>query len=92
MASRLGIGRIIMWAKEADVEELHYVIHRIGNIARSRARLVEQADGHNQVKKARKPRRTKLEIAAEQAWNKGISPSSETAAAENAQAAGAMFE
>jgi predicted HAD superfamily phosphohydrolase YqeG len=79
MASRLGLGRIIMWAREADMEELHYVIHRVGNIAQTRARLVEQADQHNQVKKARKPRRTKLEIAAERQ-------------AANANAAGASFE
>jgi hypothetical protein len=57
MASRLALGRIIEWSRNCDMEELHYVIHRIGNIAQTRARLVENADAHGKVKRATRKHR-----------------------------------
>ena len=54
MASRIGLGRIIAWGKEADMEELHYALHRLGNIAQVRAARVEGADALGKVKRGRK--------------------------------------
>lgn len=61
MASRLGLGRIIGWAKDADQEELHFVLHRLTTIAQERAARLAGADGLGKVKRAR---RTKKQIAA----------------------------
>jgi hypothetical protein len=63
MASRLALGRIIEWAKNADVEELKYVVHRVANIAQARLAQVEQADAHN-AKKPRRARKPKINIDA----------------------------
>lgn len=63
MASRLSLGRIIGWGKEADPEELHFVLHRLTHIAQERAARVAGADG---LGKVRRVRRTKKQIAADQ--------------------------
>jgi hypothetical protein len=63
MASRLSLGRIINWAKESDEEELHFVIHRLTQIAQTRAARIAGADGLAKVKRAR---RTKKQIAEAQ--------------------------
>jgi hypothetical protein len=60
MASRLGLGRIIEWAKNADVEEVAFVHLRIGKIVTERGSKVTQADASHQVKRTR---RTKKQIA-----------------------------
>jgi hypothetical protein len=59
MASGIRLGRIIDWAKNADVEELKYAVHRLGNIAQARLAQVEQADAHGKVKRTR---RTKAQV------------------------------
>lgn len=64
MASRLGLGRIIQWAKDADLEELNYIAYRINAIERERMEKVNLADSHHQAK-AKRPRRTKAQIAAD---------------------------
>jgi len=56
MASRLGLGRIIGWGKEADQEELHFVLHRLTQIAQERASRLNAADGHAKVKRAKRHR------------------------------------
>jgi hypothetical protein len=58
MATRqLSLGRVIEWANSCDIEELHYVIHRVANIAQVRAAKVELADRHNQGKTAKRATR-----------------------------------
>jgi hypothetical protein len=57
MASRLGLGRIIEWAKNVDAEELEYVIIRLGKIRAQRMEAVLAADAHGKgvrIKRARK--------------------------------------
>lgn len=54
MASRLGIARIIEWAKSADLEELNYVFGRCADILKDRQTKVENADAHHKVRRTRK--------------------------------------
>lgn len=54
MASRLGLGRIIDWAKNADQEELRYVTKRLVEIVTERAKQVDRADAQGKVKRTRK--------------------------------------
>lgn len=50
MASRISLGRIVEWFKNADLEECHLVMHRAGNIIQQRAHLIEQANLHHEKK------------------------------------------
>jgi len=49
-ARQLSLGRVIDWARNADVEEVDYVFHRMSDILKRRLTLLAQADQHNQTK------------------------------------------
>lgn len=70
MASRLGLGRIIEWAKNADMEEVTFVQFRLGKIISERTARVTQLERYcfeDASHAARKPRRTKAQMAASRA-------------------------
>ena len=55
MASRLGLSRIIEWAKgSADIEELDYILIRLGMVRKQRFSAVAAADAHGTKKRTRK--------------------------------------
>lgn len=55
MASRLSLGRIIEWARNADVEEVAYVTSRLGKLLQERVTGASAPDG-SVVKRPRKVR------------------------------------
>lgn len=57
MSKSTTMPRVIEWFKNADMEEVTYVMHRAGNIIQARKAQVENADAHGKVKRTRRARR-----------------------------------
>lgn len=60
------LARVIQYAKGAEIEEVQYAIHRMSEILKERL----AAAGH--PAKAKRPRRSKAQIAADKVANGGV--------------------
>ena len=69
MASRIGLSRIIEWFRTGDLEETHYVFHRAAEILKQRVEQESKTQQPKEIlgKRGRKPRRTKVQITADNA-------------------------